>query len=479
MSIAKNYIYNVVYQLLILILPLITVPYVSRILGSNGVGINAYTNSIVQYFVLAGTIGISLYGNRTIAYVRDKKDELSKTFWGIFILKLITTALAYIAFLVFIFIIKSKYTSIYFIQSLAILSATLDISWFFMGIEDFKKTVTRNFIVKMIGVVCIFIFVKNKSDLNKYVLILCISDLIGQGIMWMYMKSYINKIQLTFNDINKHFIPAVQLFIPQIAIQIYVVLDKTMVGMFSTPSEVGFYDNSQKIVKMTLAVVTSMGTVMLPRVTNTFAKGDLKKVKEYLVKSFEFSSYLAIPMMFGMIGIANEFVPWFFGNDFLKCSSLIIIISPIIVAIAWSNVLGMQIMLPVGKVKEFTISVTVGAVVNFIINLFLIKKYASLGASVASVIAEFAVTLVQFYLMREYIAIKSMFNNIWKYFLASGIMLLFLRIIGNYMKTSIKTTVVQVVVGMLTYFVLLVMLKSNVNNYIINIVKRKFLKKTI
>lgn len=477
MSIAKNYIYNVLYQLLILILPLITVPYVSRILRSNGVGINAYTNSIVQYFVLAGTIGISLYGNRTIAYVRDKKDELSKTFWGVFILKLITTALSYIAFLVFIFIIKSKYTSIYFIQSLAILSAALDISWFFMGIEDFKKTVTRNFIVKMIGVVCIFIFVKNKSDLNKYVFILCISDLIGQGIMWMYMKSYINKIELTISDVIKHFIPAVQLFIPQIAIQIYVVLDKTMVGMFSTPSEVGFYDNSQKIVKMTLAVVTSMGTVMLPRVTNTFAKGDLKKVKEYLVKSFEFSSYLAIPMMFGMIGIANEFVPWFFGNDFLKCSSLIIIISPIIVAIAWSNVLGMQIMLPVGKVKEFTISVTVGAFVNFIINLFLIKKYASLGASVASVIAEFAVTLVQFYLMREYISIKSMFNNIWKYFLASCIMLLFLRIMGNYMEAGIKTTVVQVVVGMLTYFVLLVMLKSNVNNYIISIVKGKFLKK--
>lgn len=473
MSVAKNYMYNLLYQLLILILPLITVPYVSRILGSNGVGINAYTNSILQYFVLFGTIGISLYGSRNIAYVRDKKDELSKTFWGIFILKLVTSAIAYIAFLIFVFTTGSKYTSIYFIQSLAIISAALDISWFFMGIEDFKKTVTRNFIVKMIGVACIFIFVKTKNDLNKYIFILCVSDLIGQGVMWMYMKSYIHKIKITVNDIFKHFMPSVQLFVPQVAIQIYVVLDKTMVGIFSTPSEVGFYDNSQKIVKLTLAVVTSMGTVMLPRVANTFAKGDLKKVKEYLVKSFEFSSYLAIPMMFGMIGIADQFVPWFFGKEFLKCSELISIISPIIVAIAWSNVLGMQIMLPVGKVKEFTISVTVGAVVNFIINLIVIKRYHSLGASVASVIAEFVVTGMQFYLMREYIPAKSLFKDIWKYIISSAIMLFCIKVIGNYLGIGIKTTVIQVLIGIILYFCMLCLLKSKINKNLIDFMKSK------
>lgn len=458
MSVAKNYIYNVFYQILILILPIVTVPYISRVLGSYGVGLNAYTNSIAQYFILLGTMGVSLYGNRAIAYVRDDKSKLSETFWGIFYLKLMTTFVAFIAFIIFIYAINVTYKEIYFIQSIYIISAAVDISWFFMGIEDFKKTVTRNTLVKLIIVCMIFLFVKNRNDIWKYVLLLACGELFGQLFLWISIKKYVNFIHITIKDVFKYLNPALAMFVPQMAIQIYAVLDRTMVGIISTTSEVGYYDNAQKIVKISLAVVTSLGTVMLPKMTNTFAKGDKKGMNHYIEKSFRFVSFLAFPIMFGIIGISSDFVPWFFGREFLKCGILIDIISPIIVAIAWSNVLGIQVMLPMGKTKEFTISVTAGAAVNFILNMFLIKRYSSVGASVASVIAEVIVTLVQFLLLRQMLPLRKMFNNIWKYIISSILMLLVIQNIGIHMKPEFITTLIQTLVGIAVYIITTIIL---------------------
>ncbi|MBV4425519.1 flippase [Clostridium tyrobutyricum] len=473
MSVAKNYVYNVIYQIVILIVPLITVPYVSRVLGSGGVGVNAYTNSIIQYFILFGTIGISLYGNRSIAYVRDDKSKLSRTFWGIFLLKIVTIIISYTVFIVFINFTHSQYKTIFLFQSIYIISAAVDISWLFMGLEDFQKTVTRNLIVKVIGVVCIFLFVKTRSDLWKYVLILSCSELFGQLTLWFYVPRVMDKVKLSFYDIKRHLIPSINLFIPQIATQIYLVLNKTMLGYISNTNEVGYFDMSDKIVKMTLAVVTAMGVVMLPRVANTFAKGDIKKVKEYLSKSFDFASYLSFPMMFGLAGISAQFTPWFFGPGFSKTGTLMCVISPIIIFIAWSNVLGVQYMMPVGKVKQFTISVTTGAVVNFILNILLIRHFQSLGTALATVFAEFSVTAVQFYLVRKDIQFKQMFIDIWKYLISGVIMFVIVRSIGSVLGVGFKTTVVQIIAGGLAYVIILCLFRSSMNKKLIEIILKK------
>ncbi|MDF2791771.1 MAG: flippase, partial [Neobacillus sp.] len=358
MSIAKNYIYNMIYQVFVLLVPLITIPYISRVLGSHGVGVNAFTNSVIQYFILFGTIGVALYGNRTIAYKRDNKEELSRTFWSIFLLKLITTGLAYIAFLIFMLFVNN-YQPIYLIQSIYIISAAFDITWLFMGLEDFKKTVLRNILVKTIGAISIFV--------------------IGQLTMWFYLPRTVNRLKVKWRDIRIHFLPAISLFLPQVAIQIYAVLNKNMLGILANTNEVGYFDNADKIIKMVLAVVTAMGVVMLPRVSNMFARGDTKKVKEYLNQSLDFASYLSIPMMFGLAGMALKFAPWFFGIEFYQTGVLMVIISPIVVLIAWSNVVGIQYLMPTGKMRAFTISVTAGAIVNFIFNLILIRPFQSVG----------------------------------------------------------------------------------------------------
>lgn len=476
MSVGKNYLYNLMYQISLIILPVITVPYITRVLGSNGLGINAYTSANIQYFILFGTLGIALYGNRTIAYVREDKEKLSNAFWSIFLIKLVTTTIVYLVFIIIFSINKNQYNFYYWIQSINIVAAAADISWLFMGIEDFKKTITRNFVIKIISIVAIFTLVKTVNDLWIYILISVMSNFIGQAILWIYVPNIVNYKKVSFKDIKKHIIPALRLFIPTIATQIYCIFDKTLLGFLCSANEVGFYDMGQKIVYMSLTIVTSMGPVMLPRITNIFARGDIKKVNEYLVKTFNFTSYISIPMMFGLISISNGFSLWFFGSGFIKSGTIMMIESPILILIGWSSVIGMQYMLPLGKVNEFTLSVTVGAIVDIIANLLLIKSFFSIGAAIATVLAEIAVTAMQIYLMRDKLPFKEMFEDLWKYSLAGIIMYLTISLFSRVFGFSFLIMIIQIVTGIIIYFIILLLLKSNFQKDALRMIKKKVFK---
>lgn len=473
MSVGKNYLYNLTYQISLIILPIITVPYVTRVLGSNGIGINAFTNANIQYFILFGTLGISLYGNRTVAYVRDDKVKLSNIFWSIFVLKLFTTSIAYIAFIIIFIMNKNTLSIYYWIQSINIIAVAIDISWLFMGLEDFKKTVTRNLIIKIISVLTIFALVKTVNDLWLYILISSISIILGQAILWIYIPNIVCFNKISFKDVRKHIIPSIKLFIPTIATQIYCVFDKTLLGYLSSTSEVGLYDMGQKIVNMLLTIVTSMGTVMLPRMTNVFSKRDMKKVDEYLVKTFNFATYISIFMVFGLLAISKGFSLWFFGEGFIKSGTIMMIESPILVLIGWSNVIGVQYMLPLGKSNEFTLSVTIGAAVDIIANLFLIKLHFSIGAAISTVLAELSVTVIQVYLMRNKLPIKEMFKDLWKYLSAGLIMYIILILSNKFFVYSFILIVFRIIIGTIIYFIILLILKSNFQNDVLKMVKGK------
>lgn len=479
-KIAKNLMYNVLLQIVTLFLPLITTPYVSRVLGREGIGVYSYTLSIVQYFIILGTLGISTYGNRAIAYVRDDKKKMSNTFWAICILRFTTTGIALVIFIL-VFGFKREYSHIYIIQSINVLAAMLDISWLYMGLEEFKKTVTRNLLVKIVGVIFIFIFINERSDLNKYVIINALMVFLGNVVMWVYVPKTVTLEKITFKDIKRHIIPAIKLFIPQIAIQVYAILDKTMLGTLSNTGEVGIYEQSQKIVKLVLGLVTSLGVVMLPRMSNIFAKGNTKKMNEYLNNSLKGVAYISIPMAIGLASISNEFVPWFFGEEFCEVSLLMTILTPILFLIAISNVLGTQYLLPSNRTKEFTASVTVGAMINVILNLLLIPKYKAVGACISTVLAEFGVTSLQYIFLRKNIYEKSILKEITKYILASCLMFMIVRLVGNIMGIGVLTTLTQSVVGICVYGITLSILKSEINTLIQGtiIVKCKIITKRL
>ena len=470
-SVTKNYIYNLIYQILVLILPLITAPYVSRVLGAENIGIYSYTLSISAYFILFGSIGIALYGQREIAYKQKSRYKRSRVFWEILILKTITMSISLLIFY-FTFAKGKQYQIYYKVLMFEIIGNCFDISWFFQGMEEFKKTVTRNTVVKLISVICIFIFVKTRTDLYIYFVIYVLSILIGNLSLWIYLPKYIKKISIKQLNIFRHLKPTLSLFIPQIAVQVYTLLDRTMVGtIILDKSEVGYYDQGQKIIKMLLTIVTSLGTVMLPRIASDFVNGKKETISIYMRKSFNMVFLIAFPLMFGIIAVSKAFVPLFFGPGYDKVAILMNIISPIILLIGLSNVTGIQYLLPTRRQKEYTTSVICGAIVNFIMNSFFIWKYGAIGASIGTVIAELTVTSVQIFFTRKDFYWKEIVKASINYLLASLLMFCICLIIGRKIESNIISVIVQIIIGIFVYVGVLLLMKDNIITEVLNRIK--------
>lgn len=459
MKIVKNFLFNMTYQVFILLVPLVTTPYISRVLGSEGVGINAYTNSIIQYFILFGSIGISTYGNRQIAYCRDDKRELSKTFWEISILRFITIFIAYVAFLIYLNM-TTQYHSYFIAQSFQIIAAALDISWFFMGLENFKITVVRNFIVKIISLICIFTMVKSVNDIGIYILILSLSLLFGNLSLWGYLKKYVRKPNFKELKLVKHLKPSISLFIPQIAIQIYLVLNKTMLGNISGVQSAGYFEYSDRIIKIVLAIVTSIGTVMLPRMASIFANKDYKKLHEYMYTSGDFINFISIPLSFGLAAIAPKFAIWFMGSEFSVTGKLMMIESVVIFLIGWGVMLGNQYLIPTNQIRKYTYAVSASAVVNLILNVPLIYTMGVTGATIATVASEITSTGLQLFFIRRQISIVKLFHGFWKYLIAGFSMFLVVRYVNNLLNMNFVMLVFEILIGAFIYIGLCILLRA-------------------
>lgn len=471
MSVTKNYIYNLLYQILLIMLPIITVPYVSRVLGAEGIGINAFTASITQYFLLIGTLGVSLYGNRIISYVRDDINKRSKTFWQIFYLRLVTSLISVILYVIFIFNISSHYRFYLLLQGISFLYIMFEVSWFFTALEDFKKIVMRNFIIKIIGVILILLLVKSPKDLWIYIIILCMSNFLGELILWFYLPKQVVFIKLkdiAISEITTHLKPIIIIFIPQVSITIYAYLDKLMLGILNSDFEVGLYENSQKVIKICLAVATSLGIVLLPKIANLYYKKDFDKINEYISKSYRFVNYISIPMLFGFFAISQTFAIVFFGKEFAKAGTLMYIISPIILITGWNNVLGVQYLLPFGKEKKFTISVVVGAIINIICNLILLPPFKSIGACISTVIGEFSVFIILAIMCSKTLPIRSLYKSIWKDILSASIMFFIIKQFGFLIQNQLIRLVFQVIFAVFLYFGVQVILKSEINWIVVN-----------
>ena len=462
MKVIKNYLYNAGYQILNMVLPLITVPYISRVLGAHDVGINEYTNSWVTFFFLMGQMGITLYGNREVAYHRDDLYERSRTFWGVEALQLLTVSASLIAYLTAVFLFSTTFKQYFLLQGIWIVATGLDVSWYFMGLENFKVTVVRNTFVRLISIVLIFTIIKDTNDLGKYIAILGGTQLVGNLTLWPYLRDNVVWVKVSKWHPFRHFYPALLLFIPTITTQVYLVLNRLMLGRMSTQVALGNFGQADKIVKFVLAIVTATGTVMLPHVANKFAKGDIKGVRSSLYSSFNFVSAISVPMMFGLMAISARFAPWFLGTDFELAGHIMFLESPIIVLIAWSNVTGTQYLMPVNRVKEYTTSVTIGAVSNVIFNLFLIEGWGANGAAVATVCSEFLVTASQIAMIRGTIKRRKLFREQWKYFLCGFLMYLVVNRICLVINMTVANLCLEVVVGMIVYFLGLLLTKASI-----------------
>jgi len=472
-SIKKNYIYNLLYRVLTLLIPLITTPYISRILGASGVGAYSYTAAIVSCFVLAANFGSNYYGSREVAYFRDDLAARSRVFWEVILFRAITTALCLCVY--FLFLWNSRYRSLFLIQSVTIVAVFFDISWFFAGIEEFGITVLRNTIIKIFSAIYIFIAVKDAGDISLYAAGIAGAALLGDLSFWLHIPEYVKKIPVTEIKPFRNMKTIIQLFIPYVATQIYTALDKTMIGYFSTTTvENGYYEQAEKIVKILLTIITAMGTVMVPRFAYLYKSRRWEEMREYLNKGFSFVWCISIPMCLGLILISDSFVPWFFGRGFGRVSPLLKIFSLLIIAIGVSNLLGTQYLIPTGRQNYYTVTVIFGAIVNAVLNYILIPRFFAVGAAIASVSAESVIMMAQVAILRREISLKSMFGPCRNYVLAGIVMFAVTFPFSGRVPATIPGTVILAAIGCISYGTVLWILRDSfIMEYVMKIFQGK------
>jgi O-antigen/teichoic acid export membrane protein len=472
-SLKKNYFYNLSYQLLQIILPLITAPYVSRVLTVEGVGKQSFTHSLASYFLLFGSLSIGLYGQREIAYNRDNDYKKTKIFWELCVIKAITVSLS---LCVYIIIINrfSDYRLFFLIYTIEIIACLFDVTWYFQGMENFKIIVIRNAIIKIITISFVFIVIKKPTDLYKYILLTSASSFLANISLLPFLLRQLISIKIRISDCIRHIKPIMMLFIPQIAVQIYTVLDKSMIGFITQSSyENGCYEQAMKIVKTLLTIITSLGIVVVPRMGYLNAKGKLDKINDILMRSFNFVFFLGTPLFFGLIGIADVFVPLFFGQGYDKSIILIRILSGLFIAIGLNNVIGVQYLIPLKKERVFTITVLFGAFINFVLNIFLINRYQAIGAALSSVIAESIIAIIQFFYIRKIFNITSIFFGSWRNMASSIIMIIVLYVLKLIIPVNVLSLLFMIFISCVVYFLLLLLLQDKFVLSLINTIVNK------
>lgn len=473
MRVLKNYLYNIVYQVFVLLLPFITVPYISRVLEASGVGINAYTSSIMQYFILFASLGINTYGNREIAYYQHDKEKVSQIFWEIYLLRLLLVGLVYVIFLVFLTVVD-QYQKYYFYQSFALLAVAFDISWLFMGLEDFKKTVLRNTVVKAISLVLIFTCVKTASDLGIYILILSLSTFFGNLTFFSYLSrtvyplKQVGKVQ-PFKHLKASFI----MFIPQFSVSLYIVLNKTILGFFKGATDVGYFENADKLIAMVIAVLTATKTVLMPRVAHLHSQGQHDQTKALVYQFFTLLNILALPATVGLMIIAPKFSLWFFGDEFWRTGIALIFYAPSLIFNAWNTVFGQQYLLPLNRMKEYNQSIFYAAMMTVILDLLVAEPFGLYGIAFVSTISEVLVAGIQLYYLRRDIQFKRLFNDYGKMMASALIMGGFIFIYNDYVEMNMLTLVVEVLVGMMVYGVMLWVFKVKMIDSIVETIKKR------
>lgn len=476
-SLKKNIFLSTLFQILKIVTPFITAPYVSRVLGVGNIGIYSYTNSYSMYFTLFAGLGTASYGTREIARMRNDKDKRSQLFWEIEILSVCTTIVSILAWGVFT-LLNTKYRGLYLVLTFNLVAVMFDISWFYAGIERFQYTVGWNSLFKVLTTVLLFIVVKKPTDLLIYAFLMSFQLVLGNLGMWTGLKKYIHKVDIKSIKIKRHFHETLIYFIPTIAASIYNVLDKTMIGLITHSTiENGYYEQANKVLDMmkTLTFV-ALNMVMESRISFLYVEEKFDEIKERISESANYILFMGIGILFGLCGVANRFVPCFFGPGYNKTVYLLYIMSPVVVIIGLSNCLGAQYYNPAGRRKDSAKFIIVGAVVNFCMNCFLIPLMKSYGAAIATIIAEFLITFLYIINDDKYLTFKHIFSLAWKKIVAGLIMFALLLAINKIVSIPVISICMMIILGLLCYILILIVLKDSFIMFGKNIIESKLNK---
>lgn len=459
-----------------MIFPLITFPYTSRILGPEGIGKVSFATSFVSYFILLASIGIPLYGIREIARVRDDEKKLSELTQELFIMHIITSIIISIIFIVVIFLNGkiSDEKTLFFIVSFSIMLTTLGMEWFYQGLEQYSYITVRSIIFSTISTIAVFLFIHQRGD---YIISAAIGVFasLGSSVLNFYnaRKILFAKRTVPWN-FKRHIRPMAMVYLMNFIISIYIQLDTVMLGFMSSAKNVGYYASGLKINKMLLALVTSLGGVLLPRLSYYIANDLKNDFNRVLKRSFEIIWILCLPIVAALMLLSKEIIVLFAGYQYLPASICIIITAPVILFIGLTNIFGIQILYPLGRDKEVVYSVAAGAIFAFVLNLLLIPYLAHVGAAIATLISELIVLIVQIVLISKEYRVLMPFKTILKYLIATvGLILMIILVKLEIIQFWLRL-IIAIPVGVLLYFGMLLIMKESLISEIITNIKGRF-----
>lgn len=449
MSLKRNFLFNSAYQLLQVLTPLITTPYLARVLGPTQSGVFSYTQAITNYFVLFATLGISTYGVRAIAQCGDDRAKRSQIFWGAYGSQVLSGCTSLACYLIYGVFVHEGGVLITLLWGLWVLFAVLDVSWLLFGCEEFKIPTMRSMLTKILSLVFIFVFVKSENDLWLYVLAIAGSFFLNGIIVWPFVWRYVDFERPAASDVWKHLKKNLGLFVPVIAVSVYTTLDKIMLGAMSSSDQVAFFSYSERISRLPLNVITALGVVMMPRMSHLLIERKQEEALSLLKSSMWVMLAASMALAFGISAVASEFAPVFFGAGYESCADIMTFLVVIIPVISVTNVIGKQYLLPLSRDGEYTFSLIVGAVVNVTVNLALIPHLGALGAAIGTIAAETSILVVQVFCVRGELPLTVYVRGALPFLTIGAIMYIGIRMLAGTLLASNWSTALSLVAEVL------------------------------
>lgn len=475
MKVLKNFAYTSGYQIFSIIVPIITTPYISRKLGPAGMGINAFSLSLVQVFVLFAYLGTQKYGNNVISKNRNDNIAVLHNFKNVYTSQILTTTATLMLYFFYIQMFITEYRQLYLVQSLYLISVYFDVSWFFQGKEDFRTTVLRGMGSKLVGMLLIFILIKGPKDTTLYGLILGASSLLGNIVMWLYLWKEIDwkmffKIRIEVSVFTKQLKNIVRYFIPVAFLQITTLMYQLILGWHASNTEVAYYANANKIITIPLYIVTSFITVMFPRISFEKGRRKGKKVVNLFRWSIRLTLLLAIPLTFGMIAISPNLTNWFFGPKFVEVLPVMIVLSLRIIPATLNEAFGYLYLMIEGKTTLYSRALSIGGGLSLVLNFLVTLKGGAKATAWVSVISEIVILMVILYFSRDRIYI--LFDGlIFRSFFYSVLMVMSILVMDKVIADGPLLTIFQVVVALLIYGLLLLCFEKKYIKNLVNVFK--------
>lgn len=450
-SVKRNIYFQFLYQVLVLIIPLVLAPYLTRTLGDTALGIYSFTYSVGQIFVVVANLGIAKYGQRLIAEKKNNSEQLRKTFWSLFVVHAIVSLTVFAGFMLFSFLWGGQRRDNFLIQGFYVLSAFFDITWLYYGIEKFKGVVIRNTVVKLLELVLIFSFVHSPSDLNKYTLIMSSSVMMGMAMLLPPSIRMIPPIRFSIQDCKAHIRPLCILFIASVATLLFTFFDKTLLGMFSTVENVAYYEYSNRIVMVPRTIATVISTVMYSRACVFIREAEFDKAKKYRDYSLTFAYIISFASIFGLLAVGDVFVNLYYGKDFAECVGIINALSPTVLIVSVADIIRTQLLIPLHKDREYTVVTIISAILNIAASLLLLKPLGVYGVVVGSIAAEGFSLAATTYLCKKYINLGKGILEAIPYCMIGVVMFLVVQPLRALSTNTVIALLAQVAIGAVIY----------------------------